>query len=486
MPHVTELIPDLTLKTIDRGRYQILNRLGAGSFGAVYRARERLPECGRYALRAIKVVPDSRANRRRHIREVTLHREIPKHPNVVTLHRAFREGKLLFIVMDLMTGGDLFSHVTRKHTLSRNDDLIRAAFLQVIDGVEASHAAGVFHRDLKPENILVDDGFGRVCIADFGLSTRTEHSTAFNTGTRQYMSPECVDCDDYLYPYDSRRSDIWALGIILINMVTGHRPWEKATLEDDQFLSFLEEKDWLREVFPISAGLNDILRRIFTIIPKEALTLAEIRREVRNLDTFYMTKEEVKASGPDVRFMWKWYYPRPTGPVSSTTSSTDSEGGFDSWTSSESSESSGENFPSGSGSSQSNVRARGTQLLACAEEGHLVLPRSIGAAQPASFLRPMQEAASSVEFPIRRPATRRAMVLPETRTSGSISPSTQSSSNPPITPETHALDVPAPLVAETIEPLMLERPLLCHGKDSIRLKRRANARAEPNARLPVV
>ncbi|KAH9852571.1 kinase-like domain-containing protein [Lenzites betulinus] len=468
MPNVIQYIPDLTLKAVDNGRYQVLNLLGVGSFGAVYRARERLPECGRYVLRALKVIPDNKVNRKRHMREVRLHGNIPRHPNVVTLHRAFREGKLLFIVLDLLTGGDLQSHISRKHTLCRNDDLIKAVFLQIVDGVEASHAAGIYHRDLKPENIIVDERFGRVCVADFGLATSADSSTAFNTGTRHYMSPECVDCGDYLYPYSTSRSDIWALGVILLNMVTGHRPWDKATLEDDQFLSFLEEEEWLRDVFPISKGLNDILRNIFTIIPSAALTLPEIRREIRNLDTFYMSEQEVKASSPDVRYMWKWYAPRPTESVSaSAASSTDSEGGFDSWTSSESSES------SESGSSQSRPYAPGTQLLAFAEEGRLILPRSLGATQPASFVLHVQQTASSDEFPIRRPATRRALLLhpgPSNSTS-SARPSTQSSGNSPVTPETHSRDLPETLVAEAIEPLMLEGPILCHGKDSIRQKR---------------
>ncbi|OJT01752.1 Negative regulator of sexual conjugation and meiosis [Trametes pubescens] len=466
MSPVIQYVPDFTFKFVDRARYQILNLLGAGSYGAVYRARERLPESGKFVPRAIKVVPRSRHGKALQIREITMHTELPRHHNIVTLHRAFEDGAYMFIVMDLLDGGDLHSHITRKHTLCRNDDLIKNVFLQIVDGVEVSHKAGIFHRDLKPDNILVNADLTRVCIADFGLATTSTKSKSFNTGTRTFMCPECVDCDDRLYPYSPRRSDIWALGVILVNIVTGHRPWDKATLEDDQFKSFLEEPDWLRSVFPISEGLSVILRRIFTIVPDEALTLAEIRREIRNLDTFYMSRADLKLASTDVRYMWTWYFPRVASALSEA-SSTDSEGGMDSWTESESSESGSDDSDDSDDSDAGNVPA--TQLLMVAEEGRLVLPRSLGAEQPASLrvVRPSPpRSKSSDEFPIRRPATRRAMLAPP---SSSDEPSTASSSDAPITPETHALDV---LVAEPngIEPLVLERPLLCHGKDSIRIR----------------
>ncbi|KAI0372015.1 kinase-like protein [Pilatotrama ljubarskyi] len=447
------------------GRYQFLNRLGAGSYGAVYRARERLPESGKYVPRAIKVVP--RTSRNLHGREVILHESLSEHPNIVTLHRVFQSGAFFFLVMDLLDGGDLGRHIHRQRTFCRNDALIKNVFLQVIDGVEASHMSGIYHRDLKPENILCNADLTRVCIGDFGLATRSRESKAFNTGSRYYMSPECIDCDDELYPYDTCRSDIWALGVILLNMATGHIAWEKATLEDVQFRAFLENENWLREVFPISKGLNDILRRIFTIIPDDSLSLADIRREIRNLDTFFMTEEEVNASKADVRYMRLWYSPRPAGRCTSEEVLTsDSEGGFDSWTDSESSNSL-EDDSDDSDESESDLHAVRTHLLEIAEEGRLVLPRSLGASQPAFIRRPPPQSRSSDEFPIRRPATRRAQLPPPSSSSG-----TSDDSVLPITPETRPQDPPNIVIAGPMEPLVLEGPMLCHGKDSIAGRKR--------------
>ncbi|KAH9896928.1 kinase-like domain-containing protein [Cubamyces lactineus] len=462
MSPITDRIPDMSLKYIDQGRYQLLNRLGAGSYGAVYRARERLPDTGFYAHRAIKVIPAMGISKKARFREIVMLERVATHHNIVTMHRAFRQGEFVYIVLDLFEGGDLRSHINLKRTFCRKDDLIRDIFLQIIDGVEACHNVGVYHRDLKPENILVNSDLSRVCIGDFGLATDNEQSTAFNTGSRYYMSPECVDIADKLYPYSTIRSDIWALGVILVNMVTGYLPWGRATLKDDQFQQFLEEEDYLREIFPISRKLNDILRRIFTIIPTDALSLAELRREIRNLDTFYMDTDEIQAASDDVNYMWEWYTPHASTLYSGE--STDSEGGFDSWTDSESSESMGDSIVS-----RSSQYFSCDQLLEGAEGDHIIYPNPSAAVNRHSGypVRPRPRAMSSDEFPIRRPATRRAQVPPPSSSSfSSSSDDSASSSDAPVTPETHAQDPAAVVVAEVIEPLILEGPVLCHGKAS--------------------
>ncbi|KAI8986912.1 kinase-like domain-containing protein [Trametes punicea] len=466
MSPIVDHVPDLTFKYIDDGRYQLLKRLGAGSYGVVYRARERLPRSGRYVTRAIKVVPLLRSSKRFHVREILLHSSVPQHPNVVTLHRAFREGVFVFIIMDFLDGGDLHTHVNRKRTLCRNDALIRNIFLQIIDGVEACHNAGVYHRDLKPENILVNSDLTRVCVGDFGLSTNSTESTSFNTGSRYYMSPECIDCGDELYPYDTRRTDIWALGIILLNMVTGYVPWQKATLADAQFKQFLEDEERLRQIFPISKGLNNILRRVFTIVPSDSLSLTDLRREVRNLDTFYMSEEDRRSAGDDVEYMWKWYAPHVTATCSSESSN--SEGGFDSWTSSESSNSM-EDDSDDSDESEVHLPATCTNVLIRAEEGRILTPHPYASRpnNPEPSARPCLSKTSSDEFPIRRPATRRAQIPPPSYASSN----TSDSSEAPITPETHAQNAPYVAVTGPMEPLILDAPVLCHGKESIKDKR---------------
>lgn len=121
---------------------------------------------------------------------------------------------------------------------------------------------------------------------------------------------ECVECDDLEYPYDTRRNDIWALAITLIQMVTGRLPWGTATIEDRHFVKFLDNPRHLRTIFPISSGLNDILHRALTIIPDEACTLSEFRKLIRNLDRFWLTEREVERSRYlAVKETWRTYSP---------------------------------------------------------------------------------------------------------------------------------------------------------------------------------
>lgn len=93
-------------------------------------------------------------------------------------------------------------------------------------------------------------------------------------------------------PFSTRCNDVWALGVILINMISGLHPWEVASPEDLCFSYFLTQPDVLKEQFPISEGANDILQRIFALNPLHRITLRELRREVLKLDTFFLPEDQ--------------------------------------------------------------------------------------------------------------------------------------------------------------------------------------------------
>lgn len=119
--------------------------------------------------------------RQRHFqrREIALHSLASNHPNVATVHRVFDEGAYTFIVMDYLSGGDLFAMIADRGRYIGDDELVRSVFLQIIDALAYCHAMGIYHRDLKPENILCSADGTKVVLADFGLATTEAISTDF-------------------------------------------------------------------------------------------------------------------------------------------------------------------------------------------------------------------------------------------------------------------------------------------------------------------
>ena len=155
------------------------------------------------------------------------------HPNVVKLYEVMSSADNLYLVMELVTGGELFWRVATERVLS--DDAARKYFHELIGGLEYCHAHGVFHRDLKLENLLVDNE-GKLKISDFGLSTkvrtvddsagalspsqrRTAEATLLKTrcGTPQYAAPEIIGTNGYF----GAAVDIWACGVILYIFLCG-------------------------------------------------------------------------------------------------------------------------------------------------------------------------------------------------------------------------------------------------------------------------
>ncbi|EMD38812.1 hypothetical protein CERSUDRAFT_133354, partial [Gelatoporia subvermispora B] len=222
------------------------------------------------------------------MRETTLHRHVAGVPNVLTLHAVFESSNYMYLVLDYCPGGTLYDHIMNG-AFEQNNELIRKVFLQILNGVHACHEEGVFHRDLKPENILCTRDGSAVYVADFGLATDELVSEEFGCGSPSWMSPvqcadlsrlECIGFGFSYAPYSSRQSDVWALGVILINMIASCFPWGNAVVEDAGFKAFLDDPHSLYDRMPISHGLCEILERVFDVNPSERMTIPELRRAV--------------------------------------------------------------------------------------------------------------------------------------------------------------------------------------------------------------
>ncbi len=205
-------------------RYRIDGLLGIGGMGVVYRAFDT-------ALNvpvAVKLLRPELAQRpeafERFRQELLLARQVSS-AHVVRIHDIARDGERWFITMDLIEGEALDRKLDREGALPIEQALSIAR--QLAEGLGAAHARGVVHRDLKPSNVLIDRD-GRACIADFGVarslgSSGLTHSGAI-VGTPDYLSPEQargVNVD--------ARSDLYALGLLLYEMLSGKLPFDAAT-----------------------------------------------------------------------------------------------------------------------------------------------------------------------------------------------------------------------------------------------------------------
>ncbi|KAF5381334.1 hypothetical protein D9615_008384 [Tricholomella constricta] len=292
---------------IDGDSLELVEVLGVGGYGVVYRAVEtRSHNPNSYAVKCLVSQAHQTARQRQiHIREIALHQIASSHPGVVTLHRVVEDYSRTYIIMDYAPDHDLFTQILHSCRYLGDDGLIKHVFLQLLDAVEYCHSLGIYHRDLKPENVLCfDDGF-RVAITDFGLATTDKVSEEFRTGSVYHMSPECQGGD--FAPtgnYSPMFNDIWSLGIILLNLATGRNPWKSATPDDQTFRAYLRDPiGFLPTVLPISAELNEVLTQMLEVDWRERMTLRELRHAIEDVQSFY--SEDAIFEGSMARCPWE-------------------------------------------------------------------------------------------------------------------------------------------------------------------------------------
>lgn len=225
--------PDLSSTVL--GRYRLLRRLGAGGMGSVYLARHELLE-RQVAVKVLHTALASLPNaRERFLREALAVSKV-HHPGVVEIYDVDADDAHLYFVMELLHGRDLAQVLATEGRLSWR----RAGpiLVEVAEAIAAAHAAGVVHRDIKPSNCLLvttSDGHERVKVIDFGIAklladdhapAETLTATGEVFGTLPYMAPELAGGAS-----DDPRADVYALGVMMFQLLTGRLPFEGTALQ---------------------------------------------------------------------------------------------------------------------------------------------------------------------------------------------------------------------------------------------------------------
>ncbi len=245
------------------GKFKIVGKLGQGAMGEVFRALD--PVLGREV--AIKVVTgklsEDEGARDRFQREARAAAQL-NHPNIVTVYDFGDEQGMAYMAMELLEGQDL-RELLAKGTLTRLDEKV-AIMEQILDGLAFAHANGVVHRDLKPGNVHVLP-YGQIKVMDFGLARRTADdaaSTGVIRGTPYYMAPEQARGERA-----TARSDIFSLGAMFYEMLSGRRPFTGPTIPAVLFAVAHREPPPLEERVPdIPPGLAIVVMRALAKAPE--------------------------------------------------------------------------------------------------------------------------------------------------------------------------------------------------------------------------
>ena len=208
-------------------RYRIIEEIGRGGMGRVYKAKDQELDIT-VALKMIRSAYSSNPRFIQRFREETLLSRSISHENVIRIHDIGDVDEIKFISMDYIKGHDLKELILTSGTLSIQTAI--SITKQICEGLKAAHQKNIIHLDLKPRNVMLDSK-GKVYIMDFGVARFLGAHEAVQEkkliGTPAYISPEQAKSEEV-----DKRSDIYSLGIILFEMLTGKRPFEADTLDD--------------------------------------------------------------------------------------------------------------------------------------------------------------------------------------------------------------------------------------------------------------
>ncbi|EMD87286.1 hypothetical protein COCC4DRAFT_150738 [Bipolaris maydis ATCC 48331] len=289
------------------GRYETISPLNNGSFGMVFQAKDLVT--GDHV--AVKVITKSSAAINcpsafavdERSEELGVHLRLGDHSNVVNLLQSFETQNHIYLVLEFCSNGDLYEAI-RNGKGPLETEHVRDFMMQLVDAVEFIHSKGIYHRDIKPENIFLTQD-GSMKLGDFGLATSDPWSYEIAVGSDRYMAPEQYDPSNT--GYSTAKADIWAIGIVLLNILFQRNPFAVPSSSDPLYADFALDRQSLFDVFPnMSQDTFEVIRQCLAIDPekrdlgavKDALErVISFTIDDESLDDFCTEERDVVAVG---------------------------------------------------------------------------------------------------------------------------------------------------------------------------------------------
>jgi len=193
-----------------------------------------------------------------------------RHPNIVQVHKVYENGNKVFIVMELMKGGELFDHIIERGCLVETEAI--AIVRKLCDAICYLHKKDILHRDIKPENILLKkpSDINEIRIIDFGMSKvfeKTRHKSLARAssllGTPGYMAPEIMKSESY-----SKAVDMWSIGVVTYVLLCGYMPFDETHGIKTRWAMDFPDAEW----DAISADAREFVTGLLTVDPRKRLT----------------------------------------------------------------------------------------------------------------------------------------------------------------------------------------------------------------------
>ena len=267
------------------GRYESISPLNHGSFGMVFLAKDITT--GQFV--AIKCLSRSTSKSDcpaididENSVELFCHERLGNHPNIVNIQHSFETKAHIYLVLEYCPMGDLYEAIRHGRGPLETEN-VRDFMLELVSAVEHMHRKGLYHRDIKPENIFLTQD-GSMKLGDLGLATSQAWSREASVGSDRYMAPEQYDPQDG--GYSPAKSDCWAIGICLLNVLFSRNPFVTPTESDPLYADFARDSKSLFDIFPnMSDDTFKVLTASMAIDPAKR-SLSHIRSALEQVTSF--------------------------------------------------------------------------------------------------------------------------------------------------------------------------------------------------------